>query len=472
MSLRRSAPSIYQRLQISQLSTAAQPASSSSSASSPLSLISSVSSFVSNSRGNPQKSYLKWISGIAAGSGLGLLYWSNPDWEFFKKSSLAFADWSTGLEDRPRTRALLRKLSLPEIRAKFLFGDAYRRRIFFNYEKRMRLRSPPEKVFEYFASACTSEGELLMRPEDLMRAVVPVFPPSESNLVRDGYLRGERNPGELRCSPSNFFMLFDVNSDGYISFKEYIFFVTLLSIPESSFYVTFKMFDTDDSGEIDKGEFKKVMALMRACNRHGAQHRGGLRFGLKARDSVENGGLVEFFFGEDGNTRLQLDKFVKFLRDLQNEMVRLEFSHYNYTMRGTMIAKDFALSMVASADMRHLSSLLDRVDELDHNPDLKDTRISFEEFKNFAELRKQLQPFSLALFSYGKANGMLTREDFKRAAFHVCDIALSDNVVEIIFHVFDSNRDGHLSLDEFVTVLHQCQKDIAQHVETGIMVLD
>lgn len=76
------------------------------------------------------------------------------------------------------------------------------------------------QVFEYFASACTSEGELLMRPEDLMRAVVPVFPPSESNLVRDGYLRGERNPGELRCSPSDFFMLFDVNSDGYISFKE------------------------------------------------------------------------------------------------------------------------------------------------------------------------------------------------------------------------------------------------------------
>ena len=75
--------------------------------------------------------------------------------------------------------------------------------------------------------------------------------------------------------------------------------------------------------EIDKEEFKKVMALMRACNRQGAQHRGGLRFGLKARDSVENGGLVEFFFGEDGNTRLHLDKFIKFLRDLQNE-VRLQ----------------------------------------------------------------------------------------------------------------------------------------------------
>lgn len=59
-----------------------------------------------------------------------------------------------------------------------------------------------------------------MKPADLMRAIVPVFPPSESNIVREGYLRGERNPGELYCSPSAFFMLFDTDSDGLISFPE------------------------------------------------------------------------------------------------------------------------------------------------------------------------------------------------------------------------------------------------------------
>lgn len=31
------------------------------------------------------------------------------------------------------------------------------------------------KVFEYFASDRSSEGEVLMKPADLMRAVVPVF---------------------------------------------------------------------------------------------------------------------------------------------------------------------------------------------------------------------------------------------------------------------------------------------------------
>lgn len=65
------------------------------------------------------------------------------------------------------------------------------------------------------------------------------------------------------------------------------------------------------------------MALMRACNRQGCQHRGGFRTGLKVSGSVENGGLVDYFFGEDGNARLQLDKFVKFLRELHDEVSSL-----------------------------------------------------------------------------------------------------------------------------------------------------
>lgn len=59
-----------------------------------------------------------------------------------------------------------------------------------------------------------------MTPADLMRAVVPVFSPSESNRVREGFLKGELAPGELHCAPSDFFMLFDMNNDGLISFSE------------------------------------------------------------------------------------------------------------------------------------------------------------------------------------------------------------------------------------------------------------
>ena len=61
-----------------------------------------------------------------------------------------------------------------------------------------------------------------MTPADLMRAVVPVFPPSGATGVRGGYLKGEKSPGELNCAPSEFFMLFDTNNDGLISFAELV----------------------------------------------------------------------------------------------------------------------------------------------------------------------------------------------------------------------------------------------------------
>ncbi|XP_055830289.1 calcium uptake protein, mitochondrial-like isoform X2 [Solanum dulcamara] len=377
-------------------------------------------------------SFLKWVGGIITSSTLAFACYSYSSYNY---PSLSFSDTSQSLDHH---------------QPKYLFGDAYRRKVFFKYEKRIRMRSPPEKVFEYFASFEAHDGEIFMTPADLMRAVVPVFPPSESHLVRDGYLRGERNPGELRCAPSKFFMLFDTNSDGRVSFKEYIFFVTLLSIPESSFSVAFKMFDLD-------------------CNGQGAHHSDGLRGGHNLGGHIDSGGLLQDFFGEDGKKRLQYDTFVQFLRDLHEEMLKLEFAHYDYKFRGTISAKDFALSMVASADLKYLNKLLDRVDDIDNEPQLSHIRISFEEFKSFAELRKKLQPFSLALFCFGQVNGLLSRSDFKRAASQVCGVSLTDNMIELVFHVFDTNCDGSLSSDEFIRVLEKRARDIAEPTEAGIL---
>lgn len=97
----------------------------------------------------------------------------------------------------------------------------------------------------------------------------------------------------------------------------------------------------------------------------------------------------------------------------------MEFAHYDCKSRGNISAKDFALSLVASADISHINKLLDRVDELDNEPHLRNIRITFEEFKAFGELRKKLQFLSLAIFTYGKVNGMLAKKDFQRAASQV-----------------------------------------------------
>lgn len=211
------------------------------------------------------------------------------------------------------------------------------------------------------------------------------------------------------------------------------------------------------------------MTLMRAHNRQGAHHSDGHRGGHNLGGHIDSGGLLQDFFGEDGKKRLQYDTFVQFLRDLHEEILKLEFVHYDYKFRGTISAKDFALSMVASADLKYLHKLLARVDDLDNEPQLSHIRISFEEFKSFAELRKKLQPFSLALFCFGQVNGLLTRSDFKRAASQVCGVSLTDNMIELVFHVFDTNHDGSLSSDEFIRVLEKRARDIAEPTEAGIL---
>ncbi|KAI3754392.1 hypothetical protein L1987_54175 [Smallanthus sonchifolius] len=394
---------------------------------------------------------------VVVGMSLGLCYFASAPQP---NSHFAFA-YSDSLQQSLESES--------KKKSKYIVADSYRKKVFFKYEKRIRTQSPPEKVFEYFASYRSPSGEPFMTPADLMRALVPVFPPSEASRIREGSLKGEWVPTELHCPPSKFFMLFDTNNDGLISFAEYIFFVTLLSIPESSFSIAFKMFDLDNSGEIDKEEFKKVMAMMRAQHRQGSRQRGGLRNGLKISTPVENGGLLEHFFGKVGKSCLALEKFVQFLKDLNNEILVLEFAHYDYKSRGTISAKDFALSMVASADMKHINKFLDHVDQLKDEPDLNNIQITFDEFKKFAELRTQLRPLSLAIFSYGKVNGLLTKKDFQRAAKQVCGISLSDNVIDIIYYLFDANRDGRLSSDEFLRVLQRREEDKLEPRELGII---
>jgi calcium uptake protein 1, mitochondrial len=70
------------------------------------------------------------------------------------------------------------------------------------------------------------------------------------------------------------------------------------------------------------------MTLMRSYNRQGAAHRDGLRFGRKVGQPVENGGLVEYFFGKDGNEHLHYDKFSSFLKQLHDEVIFFSFSFF------------------------------------------------------------------------------------------------------------------------------------------------
>lgn len=68
-----------------------------------------------------------------------------------------------------------------------------------------------------------------------------------------------------------------------------------------------------------------MMAELRKQTKAGRNNRGGLRFlsGLKKTGKaqrVDEGGVVEYFFGKDGTKSLSLEEFRKFIEDLQAEV--------------------------------------------------------------------------------------------------------------------------------------------------------
>lgn len=63
-----------------------------------------------------------------------------------------------------------------------------------------------------------------------------------------------------------------------------------------------------------------MMELMRDYSRQGKAQGNSFRSGSRMNRSAENSGLIQFFFGEDGNGKLKYDTFVEFLRDLHEEV--------------------------------------------------------------------------------------------------------------------------------------------------------
>lgn len=336
----------------------------------------------------------------------------------------------------------------------------YRRNVFFIYEKRLRVFSPPEKVFEYFSSVKSRQGTF-MTSLDLLRAAVPVFQPVDSDHVRSGFLGGEHRDGEggddgsTSSNPrSEFFNLFDTDGDGLISFPEYIFFITLLSLPESRVTSTFQEFDLDGSGGLSRDEFIEMMKTMRRSTSRGRAT--GFRTGLKATnpDSLSSG-LVHHLFGDPGKEhKLSLRQFESFLRRLHSEIDELEFRHYDLNDAGSISVQDFGYSVVAGANVGRMQYFIQRTSKLGTSALGKSgERVTKSQYMAFCRILKhEGTKFQAKIRQHVHDGGKLSKEVFLRLAKE-CGASLSEAQVDVVFFIFDVDGDGELSPEEILDVL-------------------
>jgi Ca2+-binding EF-hand superfamily protein len=107
-------------------------------------------------------------------------------------------------------------------------------------------------VFGLFASVVEGK-EKFMTPQDFMRAITPF-------VTNDG------KPVDVPAAFTRVMAVADPDGDGRISFAEYVFFTSLLSIPTKSFDVVFRIMDRNQDNQVDAQEFKTIMNVIQSQN--------------------------------------------------------------------------------------------------------------------------------------------------------------------------------------------------------------
>ncbi|CAF1449602.1 unnamed protein product [Adineta ricciae] len=360
------------------------------------------------------------------------------------------------------------------------------------YENRLRAYSTPDKIFRYFAtlkvySDDNPDGIICMTPDDFLRSITPGLKQPDG-LELDKFCRYDlRVDSSDKLENLNTHLYYaDLNSNEIsifehiggkqclITFSDYIFLVTILSTPRRYFQIAFQMFDFDGNGTFDFDEFTKLKGLIREQTSIGQRHRDHSTTGNILRETSI---LNHYFFGENLDQLLSVDKFLQFYEQLQNEILQLEFHRSAKCPhdKSRITELDFATSLLAYSGLsdKRVKKMLKRIKKAYPNDEkMPATGISFTDYQNFYNFLRNIHDIDVALTFYHIAGGAIDKKIFHHVAKTVNHTDLDGHLVDVVFTLFDDNHDELLSYVEFIHIMkNRLERGLQRPKDTAFMKL-
>ena len=329
----------------------------------------------------------------------------------------------------------------------------FRDRKIIEYENRIRDYSTPDKIFRYFATLKVNipgmEQEVYMTPEDFIRSITPGLKQPE-NLGLDQFKKFDPRKDTMKCSLADDSIFYKLGQSGMISFSDYMFLLVILSTPPRMFEIAFKMFDLNGDGDVEYSEFERVTAVLRSQTSIGIRHRDHANTGSTLKGM--NSAMSTYFFGPKLDEKLTVEKFLEFQRQLQTDIIKLEFDRYE-PVDGKITEKEFAEILLLYAGLTEIKriKMLKRIKKKFSGEDGKG--VTYEEYMDFFKVLKFINDVDTALMFYHMAGASIDRSTLKHVARIVAKVVLSDHIIDVVFTLFDENNDGELSNKEFVSVM-------------------
>lgn len=297
--------------------------------------------------------------------------------------------------------------------------------------------SSPEKVFQYFASI-QKDGQRFMTPRDFVRSITPF-------LGGDASANVSSSSDNLPAAFQRVVSVADPDGDGLISFAEYVFFTSLLSIPRKYFKTAFRLMDRNRDDSVDAEEFRKVLKVVQSRNPI-------LQAARVSVDTLDSAVQLPGWFGADGSRTLTLEQFQSFLDDLHGAVREVYFENLDRDRDGFIGAREFALSLVNFASVKDLPRFGERVARL---PASLDVRVSLREFADWKTVLESVDEIDEAMTFVAGRGEEFSVQQLKRVARAVTGIELKDEHLAVVLAVFDADGNGKLSSAEFWDVLRK-----------------
>ncbi|KYQ88288.1 EF-hand domain-containing protein [Tieghemostelium lacteum] len=285
-------------------------------------------------------------------------------------------------------------------------------------------------TFDKFASTVI-EGKKHMTANDFLTVLTT---PESPEARGDQILKATLDADKFKI----LFQIADVDHTGYISFDEYVMFDELMAKPEAEYFLAFKLFDRDGNGKISKEDFKNVVT---------ASLDPSIPFNFDCE-------LVKLYFG-NGKNELNYSQFTQLLKDLQQERVKQEFKFYDKSQTG-YIPKDKFAKILSSVKLRkipdEIKDKLETISEMNKQTG-HEKEVSYSQFVATNDMLLHIPSYGRVLrAAIQRVNKeSVTKEEFLEESRTSTSIEITPMEVDIIFHLFDYNKDGKLSIKDFVS---------------------
>lgn len=304
-----------------------------------------------------------------------------------------------------------------------------------NFYKNTALR----RQFRSYASLCYND-EPFMTGEDFVKAVSGIEQRNEDpdsvmrNLSEEEY-QNVLSKALLLDLDSEYFLGI---SDYIISYSEFLFLLSALDKPIDQFYRHFRILDRANSNTLSKDEFLSMENLMSGGR--------GLDHCVNATTSMQI-----ILFGSDQEQEVDFEKFSKFLHCVQRQCLKAEFEAYSDGM--DFITDDEFMRLLLRRTCIPDTKKARYIDRLEARPEETRHKIVFSQFSQFMNLLNDFPDFEVAIRMYAITKKALTKKDFQRAVKASTGSEFDEELVDVIFDVFDEDHDNKLGHDEFIEVM-------------------